>query len=382
MKRDNYIKTEDLYRIIGVRQNAGINDITKAYRDKIKRLSSADYADEPEYAARKKAELTKAYSILTGGQVAPLKPWKNTTAGEERVNHEERRPTTRTVKSLYERRNAERMNAERRSAERLNSERRNSGKIGRMAFSPNTGDIDTEIRESNYETYESRNSSSIPFGRSKPAPTISTSRTTGTTGTAGSNQTPQPAITAIVVVICIIVSILVMIISSVSDDDDIYYEEGTYNEYVAIDVGDDEPLLVEEDDYDIINKLMNAPESLFDFNKYIESETSGGVAKDFDYNITDEDEEVIEECVNSMCYELGFYDQPTVVDAIMEESGYYDNSKPSDRAVLFTKLLAAPSPEDLNGKVSQFTEEPISNYVTYWQYIADVVYAEAYEVMN
>ena len=57
------------YRILGLRSDATPAQIRDAYNIRMARLDSADFADEPEYARRKKAQVTQAYKVLMG--VAP-----------------------------------------------------------------------------------------------------------------------------------------------------------------------------------------------------------------------------------------------------------------------------------------------------------------------
>lgn len=57
------------YRVLGVRSDATPAQIRDAYNTRMARLDSADFADEPEYARRKKAQATQAYKVLMG--VAP-----------------------------------------------------------------------------------------------------------------------------------------------------------------------------------------------------------------------------------------------------------------------------------------------------------------------
>ena len=64
------------YRILGVRPDATPAQIKAAYDARIARLSSADFADEPEYARRKKEQATKAYRVLMGVSPATTKAQK------------------------------------------------------------------------------------------------------------------------------------------------------------------------------------------------------------------------------------------------------------------------------------------------------------------
>ena len=63
-------------RILGVRPDATPNEIRRAYDDRVRRLNSSDYADEPEYARRKREQARQAYRVLTGGEV-PVEPEKS-----------------------------------------------------------------------------------------------------------------------------------------------------------------------------------------------------------------------------------------------------------------------------------------------------------------
>lgn len=64
------------YRTLGVRPDATPKQIKAAYEARIARLSSADFADEPEYARRKKEQATKAYKVLMGVSPAATKDQK------------------------------------------------------------------------------------------------------------------------------------------------------------------------------------------------------------------------------------------------------------------------------------------------------------------
>ena len=54
------------YRILGLNENATSKQIKQAYEERIAKLSSADYRDDPFYAEKKKRQATEAYRVLTG----------------------------------------------------------------------------------------------------------------------------------------------------------------------------------------------------------------------------------------------------------------------------------------------------------------------------
>ncbi len=57
---------KNYYRILGVRDDATRAQIDKAYKARLARLNSADYADDAEYVKKKKAQAKHAYEVLTG----------------------------------------------------------------------------------------------------------------------------------------------------------------------------------------------------------------------------------------------------------------------------------------------------------------------------
>ena len=56
------------YRILGVREDATAQQIKQGYEERVKRLKSPDYADDPEYVDRKLGEAAYAYRALLGGK--------------------------------------------------------------------------------------------------------------------------------------------------------------------------------------------------------------------------------------------------------------------------------------------------------------------------
>ena len=55
------------YRILGAREGASAQQIKQAYEERVKRLKSPDYADDPDYVDRKLREAAEAYRIVLGG---------------------------------------------------------------------------------------------------------------------------------------------------------------------------------------------------------------------------------------------------------------------------------------------------------------------------
>lgn len=82
------------YSILGLREGASTADIKNAYERHMRRLALPDYADDPEYVARKKDQIRHAYNVLVGGaqpvtksqKEARFQKWKDAEdAGEDAI---------------------------------------------------------------------------------------------------------------------------------------------------------------------------------------------------------------------------------------------------------------------------------------------------------
>lgn len=81
----------DYRRILGVGEDATREEIKRAYENRIARLKTADYDDEPEYAARKAAMAREAYQVLTGeSPLGTILTGKNKRSKEECLHDGER----------------------------------------------------------------------------------------------------------------------------------------------------------------------------------------------------------------------------------------------------------------------------------------------------
>lgn len=61
------------YRLLGLTCEATSSQIKKAYELRMAKLDSPDYADDPEYRQKKKAQATMAYRVLMGNAPVPTK---------------------------------------------------------------------------------------------------------------------------------------------------------------------------------------------------------------------------------------------------------------------------------------------------------------------
>lgn len=64
-------------RVLGVREDASVQQIKQGYEERVKRLKSPDYADDSEYVSRKLGEAAYAYRVLLGAEAPSSKQRKN-----------------------------------------------------------------------------------------------------------------------------------------------------------------------------------------------------------------------------------------------------------------------------------------------------------------
>ena len=94
------------YRVLGLPEGAGIAQIKAGYEKTVRKLKSPDYADDPEYVAKKLDQARHAYSVLTGGTLPATKEqesarferWKDAEDGGEDTIGELKRAFEKHVK--------------------------------------------------------------------------------------------------------------------------------------------------------------------------------------------------------------------------------------------------------------------------------------------
>ena len=94
-------------RVLGVGEDASVQQIKKAYEERVKRLKSGDYADDSEYVSRKLGEAAYAYRVLLGGEVPSAKEGrkrsnasKNAAATKSAAGETLKKKAGKTVESV------------------------------------------------------------------------------------------------------------------------------------------------------------------------------------------------------------------------------------------------------------------------------------------
>lgn len=85
------------YRVLGAKEGASAQQIKQAYEERVKRLKSPDYADDPEYVARKLKEAAEAYRVVLGGS-APSAEKQRKKSYEKLKDSMEKGETSRSTK--------------------------------------------------------------------------------------------------------------------------------------------------------------------------------------------------------------------------------------------------------------------------------------------
>lgn len=95
------------YRILGLSDGATLTQVKAAYDKTVRKLKSPDYADDPEYVARRLDQARHAYSVLTGSRApatkeqkdARFEKWKDAEDGGEDAIAELKRAFDKHVKN-------------------------------------------------------------------------------------------------------------------------------------------------------------------------------------------------------------------------------------------------------------------------------------------
>ena len=89
------------YRLLGLTEGATAAQIKDAYEKKMHKLRSDDYADDPEYVARKTRDVRHAYSVLTGGAAPATRTQKEARFEKWKDAQDEGEDTIREMKKAF-----------------------------------------------------------------------------------------------------------------------------------------------------------------------------------------------------------------------------------------------------------------------------------------
>ncbi|MGN1413884.1 MAG: J domain-containing protein [Anaerovoracaceae bacterium] len=309
------------YRLLGLTEGATAAQIKDAYEKKMHKLRSDDYADDPEYVARKIQEVRHAYSVLTGGAAPATRAQKEARFEKWKDAQDEGEDAIREAKKAF-----------RTGASKLKA-------LGHDAVC----DLDDEAAEKGSRVFQSGSG-----GRKK---TYYAPHERGAKK-EGQNQL-RSKIIAVAVVLFLGSGILSTCTELITD---------SFNEPVP------EIQLEESEMIEIIQQKADE----IDYDTCLDFSDYEAFADQIEWELSDETAEALFDNTQELAWSMGLYDVESAVTAITGDENFYWENDDLTNARTLASLMNPPAFEEIAGAISWYSGEVILNYNDYLQFLCDV----------
>jgi len=309
------------YRILGLQEGASAGDIKKAYELRMERLRSADYADDPEYVAKKMSQAKYAYSVLMGS-AAPM------TKAQRKQNYE-------CYKDDIE---------DNRDSDHFTE--KHGHRLKKLDASVAAANAKRKL-QSVFDSGES-------IGGAKKS-----GRRSDSSGGIGK---------MIITIICAAIPFIVGAIGMIADNTpDVEWATPEYSEE-----------LYAESNYEAVKRIMGR-KSDFDFYG-TRSEGKGITDEMIEWELSDDVYNQLWGLNTELAYVLDIYDFSYAVEYLTGDPDYYWENSDLINGQELIYLMGAPYFEDVAGSVNDYTGEPILDYVDYMSYLICVAENQTDEI--
>lgn len=332
------------YRLLGLTEGATAAQIKDAYEKKMHKLRSDDYADDPEYVARKTREVRHAYSVLTGGAApatraqkeARFERWKDAQDGGE--------------DAIREAKKAFRVGASKLKA------------FGHDAVC----DLDEEAEERGSRVFRRAEAGNEETGAFRSAGGSKGRNRTGNVNRKktyyaphergakkeGQNQLRNKII-AVAVVLFLGSGILNTCTELITDE---------INEPVA------EIQLEEAETIEIIQQKADE----IDYGACLDFSNYEAFADQIEWELSDDTAESLFDNTQELAWSMGLYDVESALTAITGDEDFYWENDDLTNANTLAALMNPPAFEEIAGARNGYSGEVILNYNHYLQFLCDV----------
>ena len=330
------------YRVLGVREGSSTADIKKAYDKHMRRLALPDYADDPEYVARKKDQIRHAYSVLVGGAApttkaqreARFEKWKDAEdAGEDGVSK---------LKRKFER---HAKNCEPKEAD---------------DFSASVEDLKNMIGGLVENVKGAAGSSR--------------------SGDGDSNTKLAKIIVTAVITLSLFSSVVTACGSLIMNIADEFSFQQAIPEYAVQEVTP----AVEVLDPEAVNWMDHIVQNchLYDFYGNLDLSQQNAYQDQVEWNPGDDTAGEIWSEMTDLAFYLGMYSNSDVVWYITGDENFYWETDDFGNAAMIAMLINPPEYEEIAGGINLYSGEVILDYADYLRFLGDVAEMQTEEIMG
>ncbi len=362
------------YRILGLSEGATAAQVKQAYSKQIAKLKSPDYADDPEYVARKMDQVRHAYSVLLGGAAPATK--------EQREARFERRKDAEDAGEDGIEKLKRAFNRHTKSCE---------PETDLAAGLQGLKDKVTEVlKDSGISLGGSNTFGGGSFGsRSSESRSSGQSRTKKTLYMSPEEERraadkDRSAKLAKIIVICVVgLSLFSSVITAcgaliMNIADEISYDMAT-PEYAVQEVPAAEVLDPEAENWmDHIVKNCH----LYDFYGNLDLSVQNDYQDQIEWDPGEETQSEIWSEMTDMAYYLGIYSNSDITWYITGDENFYWETDDFGNAAIMTMLMNPPAYEEIAGGVNLYRDEVILDYADYLRFLADVAEDQTEDIMG
>lgn len=295
------------YRILGLREGATASDIKKAYTLRMQKLKSSDYADDPEYVARKMDQARHAYKVLLGGAIPETAEHRAARYEEYKDAEEEGEDALKELKAKFKR----------------------------------------HVKKCKE-----------PSARGMRKTTVS----------RGDLTMPSLSKEAVGKAVTLTLSILVFLVSSVGGcsaifDDSIIHDEPQYEDGDVLSYEGVQALT-----WDRVETII-AWNHDFDYYGWLDTSTMEEMESEVNWEPLEYEETDIWSRVENINYSLDLYStEETFLYLTDYEESYWDTD-PLERAEIIVSIMDPPSYEEIAGSINLYDGEYILSYTDYYNFL-------------
>lgn len=329
------------YRLLGLTEGATAAQIKDAYEKKMHKLRSDDYADDPEYVARKTREVRHAYSVLTGSAAPATRAQKEARFEKWKDAQDEGEDAIREAKKAF---------------------RTGASKL--KAFGHDTVcDLDEEAEEKGSRVFrraEARDEETGAFrsaGGSGRTGSGSRKKTYYAPHERGAKKEGQNQLRNKIIAVAAVIFLGSGILS-------------TCTELITDAINEPVPEIQLEGS-EMIEIIQQKADEI-DYGACLDFSDYEAFADQIEWELSDDTAESLFDNTQELAWSMGLYDVEAALTAITGDEDFYWENDDLTNANALAALMNPPAFEEIAGARNGYSGEVILNYNHYLQFLCDV----------
>ena len=337
------------YRLLGLTEGATAAQIKDAYEKKMHKLRSDDYADDPEYVARKTREVRHAYSVLTGSAAPATRAQKEARFEKWKDAQDEGEDAIREAKKAF---------------------RTGASKL--KAFGHDTVcDLDEEAEEKGSRVFRRAEAMDEETGAFRSA------GGSGRTGSGsrkktyyaphehGAKKEGQNQLRNKIIAVAVVLFLGSGILSTCTE---LVTDAGNSLSYI---ISEPEYEASSEETWEQVKQIQENADQ-FDFESFLDFSDCEDYADQVEWELGEETAAFIWNDMTDLAWYLHFSSNNEAISYITGDEEFYWENDDITNALTMASVMNPPAFEEVAGAVNLYTGERILNYSDYLIFLQNV----------